>query len=167
MPPLKIACVLLLAAGLMQGQAPDLAGEWRVARSAAVESPSSPLQEWLRSQPPAVYTLSHDATLPYAMFRKGLGYTYDPSLPTITVFLRTEGLYPLGFLQLQGGRKVEGELAPAGCWMHLSLEESADGSTLSGSARINTKFSTRECRKLLAAEVKKGAPFQYALIRSK
>jgi hypothetical protein len=164
-PLQKLAFVLLLAADWVQGQAPDLAGEWKVARSSAVGPPSSPLEEWLRSQPSAVYILSHNTIQPLAMFRKDLGYTYVPSMPTITIFQRTDTLYPLGFLQTQGGRRVEGELAPSGCWMHLSLEESEDGSTLEGSARINTKFSTRECRKLLAKEVKKGAPFKYTLIR--
>jgi hypothetical protein len=163
----RIAPVLLLTAGLVQGQAPDLAGEWRVARSSAVGPPSLPLEEWLRSQPSAVYTFSHNTIPPFAMFRKDLGYVYSPSISTITIFERTDALYPLGFLQTQGDRRVEGELAPGGCWLHLSLAESEDGSTLLGTARINTKYSTRECRKLLTKEVKKGAPFQYALIRLK
>jgi hypothetical protein len=51
--------------------------------------------------------------------------------------------------------------------MHLSLEESEDGSALSGSARINAKIFTRECRSMLTKSAKKGEPFKYALIRLK
>ena len=63
--------------------------------------------------------------------------------------------------------RFEGELTSSGCWIHLSLEESEDGSILSGSARINTKISTRACRSSLAKSVKNGEPFSYALTRLK
>lgn len=165
----KIAFVLAFAVGLVQGQVPDVAGEWRVAGAPTVGPPSSRFEDWLRSLPMAVYALTHSVIPPLAMIRKDLGYTYSPSLPTITIF---EGMpdkpHALGFLQLQVGRRFQGELAfSGGCWTHLSLEESEDGYTLSGSARINNRISTRECRSSLAKEFQKGAPFKYALIRVK
>lgn len=58
-------------------------------------------------------------------------------------------------------------MTPTGCWMHLSLEKSEDGLTLLGSARINKKLSTDQCRTSLTKEAKKGEPFRYALIRLK
>ena len=133
------------------------------------------------------FTLTPSVIPPLAMIRRGLGFTYFPSRPTITIL---EGLpdkpRALGFLQTQVGRRFEGELAssvksatplelsigfpslaPGGCWIHLSLEESEDESTLSGSAWINTKISTRACRSNLAKGFKNGEPFPYALIRLK
>jgi hypothetical protein len=65
----------------------------------------------------------------------------------------------LGFLSGAGGRRFEGEL-PGGCWVRLSLEESEDGSALSGSGRIDPKISTRACRSGLAKGFKKGEPFR-------
>lgn len=97
------------------------------------------------------------------------GYVYSPSSPTISIFL--EGVSnpsPLvGFIQQRVDRSFEGELFSGGCWTHLSLAEADDGSTLSGSARINTKISTRACRNSLAKEYKYGALFKYELVRLK
>jgi hypothetical protein len=76
-------------------------------------------------------------------------------------FLRRD----LGFLQQTVGRHFEGELALSGCWEHLSLEESEDGTALSGWARINVKRSTRGCLHDLTKESKRGAPFTFALTR--
>jgi hypothetical protein len=110
---------------------------------------------------------------------QGFGNTYFPSRPTITIL---EGPpdkpRALGFLQPRVGRRFEGELAssiksstatelsfglpsvaPGGCWIHLSLEESTDGSILSGSAWINTKISTRACRSSLAKGFTDGVYF--------
>ncbi len=117
---------------------------------------------------------------------QGVGIHF-PSRPTITI---SEGLPDkppaLGFLQNQGGRRFEGELAspvksttglelsvglpslaPGGCWIHLSLEASEDESTLSGSAWINAKISTCACRSRLAKGFKNGEPFPYSLVRLK
>jgi hypothetical protein len=184
---LKIVFVVTFAAqGLVQGQILDVAGKWRVLRPSAVGPSSSPAESWLPALPEAVFTLTRSVISPLAMVRKDLGYTYFPSLPTITI---SEGPpdkpRALGFLQLQIGRRFQGELAssvksttgpelsfglpalaPGGCWMHLSLEASEDGSTLSGSARINTKISTHGCRSSLAKAFKNGEAFPYALIRS-
>jgi hypothetical protein len=174
--------------GLVEGQVADVAGEWSVVRLLPGVSPSvSPFEAWLRALPGAVFTLTPSVIPPLAMIRRGLGYAYSPSRPTITI---VEGLPDqpgaLGFLQLQVGRRFEGELASSvkstttrelsfglpslaqgGCWIHLSLEESEDGSTLSGSAWINTKISTRGCRSSLAKDFKHGEPFPYRLIRLK
>ena len=98
------------------------------------------------------------------MIRKDLGSTYFPSLPTITI---SGGVSGSGFLQPRDGRIFEGELASGTCWMHLSLVESEDGSILAGSARINTKISTRACRNVMAKGLKNGEPFGYELIRLK
>ena len=158
-----------------------MTGEWSVARQ------PSPLKSWLRALPGAVFTLTPSAIPPLAMVRRGLRYTYFPSRPTITIL---EGPpdkpRALGFLQPRVGRRFEGELAssiksgtatefsfglpslaPGGCWIHLSLEESTDGSTLSGSAWINTKISTVACRSSLAKGFRDGEPFPYGLIRLK
>jgi hypothetical protein len=163
----------LAAQGLVQGQIADVVGEWT--RPGAL--------------PGFVFTLIPSAIPPLAMARRGLGYVYS-SRPTITIL---EGPRDkpraFGFLQPQSGRRFEGELAssiksstkadlselslgypslaPGGCWIHLSLEESEDGSTLSGSAWINTKISTRACRSSLAKGFKNGEPFPYGLIRLK
>lgn len=183
---LKMAFVFAFAArGLVQGQVVGMAGKWRVVRPPAVGPSSSPFEDWLRALPGAVFTLTPSAIPPLAMALKDLGYRYSPSLPTVTIL----GGLPdrpraLGFLQREVGRRFEGELAssvkgatelelsfglpslaPGGCWMHLSLEWSEDGSTLSGSARINTKISTRACRSSLAKGFKNGEPFPYSLIR--
>ena len=112
-----------------------------------------------------MYALTHTEIPPLAMIRRDLGYTYFPSLPSITITWISDKPQVLGFLQAQSGRQFEGELASGGCWMHLSLEESEDGSTLSGSAWYNTKISTRACRSFLAKPFKKGAPFPYKLDR--
>jgi hypothetical protein len=110
--------------------------------------------------------LTNSAIPPLAMVRKNLGYTYVPSLPTVTISDEASDNHrAVGFLQAQAGRRLEGELASAGCWIHLSLEESEDGATISGSARINTKISTRSCRNTMSKEFKNGAPFEYALVR--
>ena len=164
----KTALVLVLAGrGLARAQAPDITGEWSVVRRPAVSESSSPSEDWLRALPGAVFTLSHSEVPPLAMVRKNLGYRYSPSLATITISQgQPEKPQALGFLQAQGGRRFEGELAfSSGCWTHLSLEESEEGSSLSGSARINTKISTRACRSTLVEGVKKGEPFSYTLIR--
>jgi hypothetical protein len=163
---LEMRFLLALAPGLVQGQAPDIAGEWSVVRSPAVGPPSSPAEDWIRSLPTAVYSLTDSAIPPLAMVRKDLGYTYFPSQPTITILAGTpDKPYALGFLQSRAGRGFEGELASGGCWIHLSLEESEDGSILSGSARNNVKISTRQCRSSLVKAYKNGAPFDYALTR--
>ena len=155
----------LVASGQAKAQMPNVAGEWSVGRPPAVGQ----LEGLIRSIPMAVFRLTHSVVQPIAMVRADLGYTYVPSLPTITILQGTrEKPQASGFLQARSGRWFEGELASSGdCWMHLSLEESEDGSTLSGSARINTKISTRGCRSSLAKDVKKGEPFEYALIRLK
>ncbi len=182
----KMAFVLAFAApGLVQGQIVDVAGKWRVGRSQAVGPSSSSFEDWLRALPGSVFSLTPSVIPPLAMIRKDSGYTYLPSLPTVTIL---EGLpgkpRAFGFLQPQVGRRFEGELAssvksdtgrelsfgypslaPGGCWIHLSLECSVDGYSLSGSARINTRISTRGCRNALAKEVKNGGPFPYTLIR--
>jgi len=166
---LKIAFTLSLTAALVQGQVPDIAGEWRVVRDPPATPPSSPVEDWLQALPGGVFTLIHSVFPPLAMVRKDLGYTYFPSQPTISVSTRTafhrDGFSGIGFLQQNAWKKFEGELAVGGCWIHLSLVESDDGSTLSGSARINTKISTRQCKSGLAKEVKQGAPFKYTLRR--
>ncbi len=164
-----IAFVLIFALRvLVQGQVADVTGEWRVVHPPAVTASSSRVEDWLRALPGATFTLTRSVIPPLAMVRKDLGYTYVLSLPTITII---EGMpdqpRPLGFLQPQVGRRFEGELASGGCWIHLSLEESEDGSTLVGSARINAKISTRECRSNMAKGFKKGEAFQYMLIRLK
>jgi hypothetical protein len=127
----------------------------------------APLEAWLRTIPGAVFRLTHSALPPLGMLRKDLSYPYSPSSPAIII---TQGppdrLLGSGFLQSQVGHRYEGEFATSGgCWMHLSLEESEDGFTLSGSAWINIKASTRSCRSVLAKEVKKGQPFPSALAR--
>jgi hypothetical protein len=107
---MKITFLLAFAAQvLVQGQVADVAGEWRVGA--------------------LVYTLRHSVVPPLAMIHKDLDYGYFPSLPTITI----SGGTALGFLQPTVGRRIEGELAfSEGCWIHLSLEESEDGSTFVG-----------------------------------
>src|SRR5437763_4474 len=77
--------VLVFATGLLQGQVSDVAGEWRVVRTPAVGPALSPGEDWLRSLPMAVFTLAHSVIPPLAMVRKYLGYTYFPSLPTMTI----------------------------------------------------------------------------------
>lgn len=169
---------LLAIASALQGQVPDVTGEWKPFRPPAVGPSSSPAENWVCSLPGAVFTLTHSVIPPFAMVRKDLGYVYYPSQPTITITEGTPGKpLALGFLQSQDRRRFQGELAisvksatglelsPGGCWIHLSLEESEDGSLLSGTARINTKISTRQCRSGLVKEFKNGAPFEYALIR--
>jgi hypothetical protein len=155
--------------GLVQGQVGNLVGEWKVVRQDAGSLPCpncSPAENWIRALPGATFIMTPSVIPPLAMVRKDLGYTYTLSSPTITIWSGTpENPSALGFLQLQFGRRFEGELASAGCWIHLSLEESEDGSTLSGSARINTKISTRSCRNTMSKEFKNGAPFNYALVR--
>jgi hypothetical protein len=92
------------AQGLLQGQVADVTGEWSVARQ------PSPLKPWLRALPGAVFTLTPSAIPPLAMVRRGLGYTYFPSRPTIAIL---EGPpdkpRALGFLQPRVGRRFEGE----------------------------------------------------------
>ncbi len=166
---LKVPAFLLaLTTSLVQGEVLDVTGEWRAVRPPAVSPASSPGEDWLRSLPMAAFKLTHSNVPPLAMIRRDLGYTYFPSLPTIIILGGTpDRLQTLGFLQSQVGRRFEGELAPSGgCWMHLSLKESEDGLILSGSARINTKISTRECRSSMAKEFKKGEPFKYGMIRT-
>jgi hypothetical protein len=146
----------------------DLTGGWAVAHDPVVKPSSSPFEDWLRALPKAVFSLSQSVIPPLAMIREDLGYTYSPSQPSTTISGGSrEKPTAVGFLQNQSGRQFEGELAAGECWMHLSLELSEDGSTLSGSARINTKFSTRQCRNSLAKEVKNGQPFPYGLTRLK
>jgi hypothetical protein len=185
----KMTLVLAFARKVLQAQVADVTGQWRVVRQENGTS-SSQFEDWLRALPGAVFTLTHSTIPPLAMIRKDLGYSYFPSLPTITILQgQPDKPYAWGFLQPQPSGKFEGELAfsvasvtrhelsqlslgfpalaPGGCWTHLSLEESEDGSLLSGTARINTKISTRDCRSSLAKEVRKGAPFKYTLIRLK
>ncbi len=159
------------AQGLVQGQVVGVVGEWT--RPGALRG--------------FVLTLIPSEIQPLAMARRGLGYVYS-SRPAITIL---EGPRDkprsFGFLQPKAGRRFEGELAssiksstaadlselslgypslaPGGCWIHLSLGESEDGSTLSGSAWINTKISTRSCRSDLAKGFKNGEPFPFRLIR--
>jgi hypothetical protein len=157
----------LMPRGLVQGQVADVTGQWRVSRQPEVGPSKSPAEDWLRALPGATFALTHNALPPLAMVRKDLGYTYFPSLPSITISEGTSATpHVLGFLQAQG-RRFEGELVSGGCWIHLSLEESDDGSSLLGSARINTKISTRDCRKSLAKSFKNGEPFPYTLVRLK
>lgn len=185
----KITLALVFALDLLQAEVADVTGQWRVVRQ-EVGTSTSQFEDWLRALPGAVFTFSQSTIPPLAMIRKDLGFTYSPSLLTITILQGPpDKPYAWGFLQSQPGRKFEGELAfavktattgdlsqlslgfpslaPGGCWTHLSLEESEDGSTLSGTAQINTKISTRECRSSLAKEVRKGAPFKYVLMRLK
>lgn len=132
---------LLAFASALQGQAPEVTGEWTVFRVPAVGPPSTPVEDWVRSLPGAVFTLTHSFIPPLAMVRKDLGYVYYPSQPTITILEgKPDKPLALGFLQPQAGRRFEGELAmsvksatglelaPGGCWIPLSLEESEDGS---------------------------------------
>ena len=73
---LKMAFVLAFAVlGLAQRPFADVAGEWRVVRPPAV-GPSSPLEDWLRELPGAVFALTHSVIPPLAMIRKDLGFTY-------------------------------------------------------------------------------------------
>src|SRR6266849_6681832 len=110
----KMTFVVAFAAqSLVQGQVADVAGEWSVVRRPPAVTPSaSPFEAWLRALPGAVFTLRPSAIPPLAMIRRGLGYTYFPSRPTITIL---EGPpdkpRSLGFLQPQVGRRFEGELA--------------------------------------------------------
>jgi hypothetical protein len=161
----KTVLLFAIAARALPWQvAADIAGEWQVFRPPPVSPPSSPIEDWLRVLPPAVYLLTHSDIPPLAMIRQDLGYAYFPSLPSITITWISDKPRVLSFLQAQSGHRFEGEL-PGGCWVHLSLEESEDGSTLLGSARINPKISTRDCRSSLAKGFKKGEPFPYKLIR--
>jgi hypothetical protein len=145
----KIAFTLALTGALVYGQAVGLAGEWR--NGAGV-----------------VYTFTDSAVPPVAIALKDLGYSCSFNPTTMMVqtampfFGKPDGL---GFLQHTVGRHFEDELSLSGCWEHLSLEESEDGTTLSGWARINVKRSTRECRRDLTKEAKQGAPFKFALTR--
>lgn len=122
-----------------------------------------------RALPGAVFTLTHTAVPPLLMMHKDAQYRWIPSSPTMTISQGALGKpAAVGFLQLQADGRFEGELASSGgCWMHLSLQESEDGSILAGLANINTRISTRSCKGLLAKEVKKGEPFPYALVRPK
>jgi hypothetical protein len=146
-PTIRSATLLLaLTAGAMaQGQSADVAGEWQVVHSptATPSSSSSPLGDWLRALPGAVFTLTHTAVPPLLLMHKDAQYRWIPSSPTITISQGVLGKPAgVGFLQLQADGRFEGELASSGgCWMHLSLQESEDGSTLPGSANINTKIS--------------------------
>jgi hypothetical protein len=101
------------------------------------------------------------------MLHKNAEYRWIPTSPTFTISQGAlEKPAAAGFLQPQPGGRFEGELAfSGGCWVHLSLTESEDGSNLAGSANINMKISTHSCRGSLAKEVKKGEPFPYALVR--
>ena len=63
----KITFVFAFAAHLVQGQVTDVAGEWRVENHRAI------------------FTLTPSTIPPLAMVHRGLGYTYDPSRPTITI----------------------------------------------------------------------------------
>ena len=179
--------VAFVSGGLLHGQDVDLDGLWKVVRTPAVRPPSSPLEGWLQALPGAVFTLSPSVIPPLGMIRKDLGHLYAPSSPTTTIsdgmpsspssdywmraWLQTLRWMPdmpkaLGFVQGQVGRRFEGELAASGgCWVHLSLEESEDGSTLSGMAQVNMKISRRGCFSLLAKGTKKGEPFPYRLMR--
>lgn len=169
--PVRWFAGVVLALGTtasIQAQNLDIIGEWQVVRPPSNGAPSSAFSAWLRSLPMAVYMITPSNTPPLAMIHNNLGFIYFPSLPTLTILDGGIGDRPrvLGFLQRQVGRRFEGELVSStGCWTHLSLDESEDGSKLSGSARINTKLSTRECRSALAKEVRKGQPFSYALMR--
>jgi len=146
-----VAVVLVFTVGAARGQSADLDGEWRVGTAGAI------------------FTLAYSRMPPLAAVRKGLGYTYILSSPVISILQGMPSTpQASGFLQAQGDRRFEGELATSGgCWMHLSLAESEDGSILSGSGTINTKISTRSCRSMLAKEARSGQPFSYTLTRVK
>lgn len=167
-PLLLVLAFTFTSHALGQGEIPDLTGDWSVTRVPATTPSSSPFKEWLNAVPTARFSLTPSVIAPLAMIRKDLGYTYFPSLPSVTISQGFgEKAAVVGFLQHQTDRRFEGELTAGGCWIHLSLVLSDDGSTLSGSARINTKISTRQCRSGLAKEVKKGQPFSYGLTRLK
>ena len=160
-----IFLLALVGVGFAQVEVPDLVGEWRVVRKdASVPCPNcSPAQNWIRALPGAVFDLTESVIPPMAMARKDVpNYLYNPSQPSITI---SDGTHVLGFLQRQSGRRYEGEFASGGCWIHLSLEESEDGSMLSGTSRLNTKISTRACLRNMTKDAKRGAPFDYALSR--
>ena len=144
-----MAFVAAMVTGLIHGQVRDVTGDWRVGAG-------------------AVFRLAHSAIPPLAMARNGLGHIYSSSLPAMTISSgASDRPAAQGFLQEQASPgKFEGELAFAGgCWSHLSLQLSDDGSTLSGTARINTRISSRQCTRSLAREFRKGEPFPYVLIR--
>jgi hypothetical protein len=61
--------------------------------------------------------------------------------------------------------EFQGEVLIGGCWVILSLQESAEGTVLSGTLRVNTKKSTRGCRSLITKEAKAGAPSLFKLFR--
>ncbi len=85
------------------------------------------------------------------------------------------GIYghSLGWLDRTGaGRVFNGELYLSGCSFHLSLEESEDGTVLSGTSRILDKRSSRQCVSVLNKEARneikkngEGPPSRFTLIR--
>jgi hypothetical protein len=82
----KMVLVLAFATqSLVQGQVADVTGEWSLIRPAGVTPSASPLAAWLRALPGTVFTLTPSTIPPLAMVHRGLGYTYFPSRPTITV----------------------------------------------------------------------------------
>src|ERR1039457_2005592 len=129
-----------MAGPMAQGQSADVAGEWQVVHSPTATA-SSLLGNWLRALPGAIFTLTHTAVPPLLMMHKDAQYQWIPSSPTITISQGAVGKPAgVGFLQLQPDGRYEGELAfSGGCWMHLSLQESEDGSTLAGSANIRSE----------------------------
>jgi hypothetical protein len=71
-----------------------------------------------------------------------------------------------GWLERAGtGGSLQGEVVIGGCWCQFSLTESADGSSLAGSIRIDMKRSTRRCRGVLSKEAKKGGATPFVLTR--
>ncbi len=109
---IKMTFVFAFAAHLGEGQVIDVAGEWRVIRLPPKVPSVRPLEAWLEALPGAVFTLIPSPIPPLAMVFRGLGYTYYPSRPTITV-LGAPRYKPSawGFLQPQVGRRFDGELA--------------------------------------------------------
>ncbi len=72
----------------------------------------------------------------------------------------------VGWLERAGtGESLRGEVVIGGCWCRLELTESADGSSLVGSLRMDMKKSSRRCRASLTKEAKNGGASPFALTR--
>jgi len=138
-----LTVVLAVGSGLSYGQAANLSGSWVTPNGAGA-------YRFVDDNKRVVLFPVNDAQYGTGIYGHGLGW-----------------------LQRTGtGQLLDGELYLLGCWFHLSLEESENGTVLAGTSRIIYKKSSRQCLSVLTKaarnEAKKNgeaAPSRFTLIR--